>query len=97
MSNPAPIEVDEPDTGTVTDADTPWVVLVWNDPINLMSYVTFVLQKLFGYSQEKATNMMLDVHHKGRAVVSQGAREKAELDVFRLHEHGLWATMQQDR
>lgn len=97
MSNPAPVEVDEPDTGTDTDADTPWVVLVWNDPINLMSYVTFVLQKLFGYSQDKATKMMLDVHHKGRAVVSQGEREKAELDVFRLHEHGLWATMQQDR
>jgi ATP-dependent Clp protease adaptor protein ClpS len=71
-------------------------VIVWNDPINLMSYVVFVLQKLFGYSREKATRLMLDVHHKGRAAVSQGAREKAELDVFRLHEHGLWATMQQD-
>jgi ATP-dependent Clp protease adaptor protein ClpS len=76
--------------------DRPWVVLVWNDPINLMSYVTFVLQKLFGYSKEKATELMLDVHHKGRAVVSSGPREQAELDVFRLHEHGLWATMQHD-
>jgi ATP-dependent Clp protease adaptor protein ClpS len=67
-----------------------------NDRINLMSYVAFVLQKLFGYSNEKATELMLDVHHKGRAVVSSGARERAELDVFRLHEHGLWATMQRD-
>ena len=78
------------------DTDKPWIVLVWNDPINLMSYVAFVLQKLFGYSNEKPTELMLDVHHKGRAVVSSGARERAELDVFRLHEHGLWATMQRD-
>jgi ATP-dependent Clp protease adaptor protein ClpS len=78
------------------DTDKPWIVLVWNDPINLMSYVAFVLQKLFGYSNEKATELMLDVLHKGRAVVSSGARERAELDVFRLHEHGLWATMQRD-
>ena len=92
----APMEVDEPDLDEVVDQDRPWVVIVWNDPINLMSYVTFVLQKLFGYSLEKATELMLDVHHKGRAVVSTGPREKAELDVFRLHEHGLWATMQQD-
>jgi ATP-dependent Clp protease adaptor protein ClpS len=99
LSSPAPAEVDQPtgDTDTDVDEDTPWVVLVWNDPINLMSYVTFVLQKLFGYSLEKATAMMLDVHHKGRAVVSNGTREKCELDVFRLHEHGLWATMQHDK
>jgi ATP-dependent Clp protease adaptor protein ClpS len=58
-----------------------------------MSYVTWVFQKLFGYSLEKATKLMLDVHHKGRAVVSSGAREKAELDCFRLHSYGLWATM----
>jgi ATP-dependent Clp protease adaptor protein ClpS len=76
--------------------DVPWIVLVWNDPINLMSYVSFVLRKLFGYSKEKADSLMLDVHHKGRAVVSSGPRERAEIDVFRLHEHGLWATMQQD-
>ena len=86
----------DPETTDEVELDRPWIVLVWNDPINLMSYVTFVFQKLFGYSREKATNLMLDVHHKGRAVVSSGAREKAELDVFRLHEHGLWATMQQD-
>ncbi len=81
---------------TTTDTERPWIVLVWNDPINLMSYVSFVFQKLFGYSTAKADRLMLDVHDKGRAVVANGAREKAELDVFRLHEHGLWATMQQD-
>ena len=79
---------------TRTEVDRPWIVIVWNDPINLMSYVTFVLQKLFGYSKSKATKLMLDVHHKGRAVVASGTREKAEMDVFRLHEHGLWATME---
>ncbi len=93
---PSPSIVDQPTTDETIDPDRPWVVLVWNDPINLMSYVTFVLQKLFGYSLEKATELMLDVHHKGRAAVSNGTRERAELDVFRLHEHGLWATMQQD-
>lgn len=96
MSTPAPIDVVEPDVSDLVDLDTPWVVLVWNDPINLMSYVTFVLQKLFGYSREKAEQLMWDVHTKGKAVVSSGSREKAEMDVFRLHEHGLWATMQQD-
>ena len=93
---PATVELDEPGLDEVVDADRPWVVIVWNDPINLMSYVTFVFQKLFGYSKEKATKLMLDVHHKGRAVVSSGTRERAELDVFRLHEHGLWATMEHD-
>ena len=93
----APVELERPDQDTTTDPDLPWIVIVWNDPINLMDYVTFVLQKLFGYSLEKATQLMLAVHNEGRAVVSSGSREKAELDVFRLHEHGLWATMQQDR
>jgi len=92
----APVEVKEPELEEVVTPDHPWVVIVWNDPINLMSYVTFVLQKLFGYSRDKATKLMLDVHLKGKAVVSNGTREKAELDVFRLHEHGLWATMQHD-
>jgi len=92
----APVEVRLPEGDEEYRHDLPWIVIVWNDPINLMSYVTFVFQKLFGYSIEKATELMLDVHQKGRAVVSNGTREKAELDVFRLHEHGLWATMQQD-
>ena len=92
----APTEVREPVGDEDVKSDRPWVVIVWNDPINLMSYVTFVFQKLFGYSREKATKLMLQVHHEGRAVVSNGSREQAELDVFRLHEHGLWATMQHD-
>jgi ATP-dependent Clp protease adaptor protein ClpS len=95
-----PTIVERPEVDETTDESTlldrPWIVLVWNDPINLMSYVTFVFQKLFGYSLEKATQLMLDVHEKGRAVVSSGNREKAEMDVYRLHEHGLWATMQKD-
>jgi ATP-dependent Clp protease adaptor protein ClpS len=86
----------EPDIDESVEVARPWVVVVWNDPINLMSYVVYVFQKLFGYSKEKATKLMLDVHHKGRAVVSSGTRERAELDVFRLHEHGLWATMEHD-
>jgi ATP-dependent Clp protease adaptor protein ClpS len=94
-SAPAPLELDEPGIEEVVHEDRPWIVIVWNDPINLMSYVTYVFQKLFGYSKEKATKLMLDVHHKGKAVVSSGTRERAELDVFRLHEHGLWATMEQ--
>ncbi|MGI9023072.1 MAG: ATP-dependent Clp protease adapter ClpS [Acidimicrobiales bacterium] len=92
----APVEVKDPEIDEVVVPDRPWVVIVWNDPVNLMSYVTFVLPKLFGYSKDKATKLMLDVHHKGRAVVSSGTRDKAELDVFHLHEHGLWATMEHD-
>jgi ATP-dependent Clp protease adaptor protein ClpS len=96
MPTTAPVEIEEPDVDEVVTPDRPWIVIVWNDPINLMSYVTFVFQKLFGYTKAKAEKLMLDVHQKGKAVVSSGPREKAELDVFRLHEHGLWATMQQD-
>jgi len=92
----APVEIDEPTREEDVTPEQPWIVIVWNDPINLMTYVVYVFQKLFGYSREKATSLMLDVHHKGRAVVSNGTREKAELDVFRLHEHGLWATLQRD-
>jgi len=96
MPTAVPTEVEVPAGETGTVPDRPWIVIVWNDPINLMSYVVLVFQKLFGYNRAKATELMLDVHHKGRAVVSNGTREKAEMDVFRLHEHGLWATMQQD-
>ena len=76
--------------------DLPWIVLVWNDPINTFAYVTFVFQKLFGYSLEKARTLMLQVHHEGKAVVAAGTREKCEADVARLHAFGLWATMQKD-
>jgi len=92
----SPTEISSPDDDVALDTDLPWIVLVWNDPINTMDYVALVFQKLFGYSKAKADRLMLDVHEKGRAVVSSGPREKAEIDVFRLHEHGLWATMQHD-
>ncbi|MDH3294001.1 MAG: ATP-dependent Clp protease adapter ClpS [Acidimicrobiia bacterium] len=94
----APLELEDPQIvdDEVTDTDRPWVVIVWNDPINLMSYVTFVFQKLFGYSRTKAERLMRDVHEKGRAVVSNGTRTEAERDVNRLHSHGLWATMEHD-
>ena len=92
----APVEVEVPDADEVVTTDRPWIVIVWNDPINLMSYVTFVFQKLFGYSLEKATKLMMDVHHKGKAVVASGSREAFEFDVYRLHQHGLWATMEQE-
>jgi ATP-dependent Clp protease adaptor protein ClpS len=76
--------------------ERPWVVIVWDDPVNLMTYVVFVFQKLFGYSREKATTLMLQVHNEGKSVVSTGTREKCEIDVTRLHAYGLWATMQKD-
>ena len=90
--------VHEPDIEVDEDIalDKAWLVIVWNDPVNLMAYVTMVLQKLFGCPKEKATKLMLQVHYEGRAVVSSGPKEKAELDVARLHEHGLWATMQRE-
>ena len=92
----APVEVERPDTDEDRAYDRPWVVIVWNDPINLMSYVTLVFQKLFGYSLAKATKLMLQVHNEGKAVVSSGTRERAEHDVARLHAQGLWATLRQD-
>ena len=92
----APVEIREPSFADDREEVRPWVVIVWNDPINLMSYVTLVLQKLFGFSRSRATTLMLQVHNDGKAAVSAGTREKAELDVSRLHAHGLWATMQQD-
>jgi ATP-dependent Clp protease adaptor protein ClpS len=93
----APVELERPVGEEVIEPDIPWIVIVWNDPINLMSYVTWVFQKVFGYSHAKAETLMMDVHTKGKAVVSSGEREKAESDVARLHAHGLWATMQKDR
>ena len=92
----SPTEISSPDIDDVVKTDQPWIVLVWNDPINTMDYVTLVFQKLFGYSKAKAMRLTMDVHTRGRAVVSTGTRAEAEVDVFRLHEHGLWATMQHD-
>src|SRR6202020_2477529 len=85
----------EGDSGEATAA--PWVTIVWDDPVNLMNYVTYVFQKLFGYSEPHATKLMLQVHNEGKAVVSAGSRESMEVDVSKLHAAGLWATLQQDR
>jgi ATP-dependent Clp protease adaptor protein ClpS len=84
----------ESDSVEDVSGDTPWQAVVWNDPVNLMSYVTYVLQKIFGYPEPRATALMLDVHHKGKAAVSSGDKDKVEGDVAKLHAAGLWATMQ---
>ena len=92
----APAQLDLPDVDDEVVDDRPWVTIVWNDPVNLMSYVTHVLMELFGYPRSHAEKLMMDVHQKGRAVVSNGTREQMEHDVARLHARGLWATLQQD-
>ena len=91
-----PAEVDLPRSADNPVSDKPWVTIVWNDPVNLMSYVTYVFQTVFGYAKPKAEKLMLDVHHKGRAVVSAGARESMERDAETLHGYGLWATVSHD-
>ena len=78
----------------VFSGDRPWITIVWDDPVNLMTYVTYVLMELFGFTKEKAHELMMKVHTQGKAAVSTGSREEMELDVARLHEHGLWATLQ---
>ena len=87
--------LDAPVVESEVNTDLPWQVIVWNDPVNLMDYVVFVLRKLFGHSLEEATKLMLAVHNEGRASVSQGPREQAEMDCYRLHQYGLWATVEQ--
>ena len=89
-------ETEQPDLGELPDPDRPWITIVWNDPINLMSYVTHVFMTVFGYPKAKAEKLMLDVHHRGKAVVASGTRERMELDVTTLHGYGLWATVSQD-
>ena len=92
----APVRIREPAGDEAGEVDRPWIVIVWNDPVNLMTYVTYVFQKLFGFSRAKAEKLMLQVHNEGKAVVTSGTHERAEADVARLHAAGLWATMQQD-
>ena len=94
MSAPSPVELEQPETDDLTLLDKPWVTIVWNDPVNLMSYVTFVFIQYFGYPREKAEKLMLEVHHDGRSMVSTGSREEMERDVQAMHEYGLWATME---
>jgi ATP-dependent Clp protease adaptor protein ClpS len=93
----APAELDQPVTEPDVVTDVPWLTIVWNDPVNLMTYVAFVFQDYFGYDREKAETLMLQVHNEGRAVVSNGSREEMERDVAAMHGYGLWATLQQDR
>lgn len=85
----------EPDTDETTDLDETWKVVVWDDPVNLFDYVIWVLRTLFGYDEDKAYKLTYQVHHEGRAIVNDGPREQAEMDCYRLHQHGLWATLEQ--
>ena len=87
-------EVPGSSTRDETALDQPWNVVVHNDPVNLMVYVTMVFRKVFGFSREKAESHMLEVHHKGRSIVWSGARERAELYVQQLHSHLLLATIE---
>jgi len=99
MATPAktrPGTREETGVKTADATDTPWVTIVWDDPVNLMTYVTYVFQKLFGYSRDHATKLMLDVHQKGKAIVSSGSREEMERDVEAMHSYGLWATAQKN-
>jgi len=93
-ATPMPTELERPELDEITSLDSPWVTLVWNDPVNLMSYVSYVFRSYFGYSTRKADKLMLQVHHDGRAVVSTGSREEMERDVEAMHGYGLWATLQ---
>lgn len=101
MSNPTPTTLpgagQETDTRVESAEDAPWVTIVWNDPVNLMTYVTYVFQTLLGHPRPVAEKLMLDVHHRGRATVANGPREAMEAIVTQLHAAGLWATMAQDR
>jgi ATP-dependent Clp protease adaptor protein ClpS len=92
----APVEQESVSADEATQVEHPWITLVWNDPVNLMSYVTFVFQSYFGYPKAKAERLMMDVHVKGRAVVSTGSRERIETDTEALQGYGLWATFQKD-
>ena len=86
----------EEELKAIFSGDVPWVTIVWDDPVNLMNYVTYVFIKLFGFSKEKAHELMMQVHSEGKAVVASGTREEMERAVQRLHEHGLWATLQRE-
>ena len=90
----APVELDEPEVGEHVLPDVPWITIVWNDPVNLMSYVAYVFRTYFGYAEAEARRLMLAVHHEGKAVVSAGTREEMERDVQAMHGYGLWATLQ---
>lgn len=86
--------VEEQGLDDLTLLDRPWQTVVWNDPVNLMSYVTFVFQQYFGHSRARAHQLMLEVHQDGRSAVSSGSREEMERDVRAMHDYGLWATLE---
>lgn len=94
VTAPTPIEIAETDLDPFVELEDPWVTIVWNDPVNLMSYVAYVFRNYFGYTDEKAHELMLAVHHDGKAVVSSGSREQMERHVQAMHEYGLWATLE---
>jgi ATP-dependent Clp protease adaptor protein ClpS len=94
MAAPSPVELDEPELDDLVVTETPWITIVWNDPVNLMSYVTYVFQKYFGYEKKKAEKLMMEVHQDGRSAVSRGSREEMERDVQAMHGYGLWATLE---
>ena len=98
LTSTAPVRSPEQTTGAETDdqAVGSWVTLVWNDPVNLMSYVSYVFRSYFGYDRAEADRLMMQVHTDGRAVVSSGSRERMETDVAAMHGYGLWATLQKD-
>jgi ATP-dependent Clp protease adaptor protein ClpS len=93
----APVKEREAAPADVAEPVIPWITLVWNDPVNLMSYVTYVFQTYFGYSRTKAERLMMDVHTKGKAVVSHGTREEMERDTEAMQGYGLWATFEKDQ
>jgi ATP-dependent Clp protease adaptor protein ClpS len=82
------------DVDEAVQPELPWITIVWDDPVNLMSYVTFVFTDYFRYSKSKAQKLMMQVHTEGRAVVSSGSREEMERDVQAMHSYGLWATLE---
>ena len=94
VTTPTPVETEKPEADLSIQLEDPWVTIVWNDPVNLMSYVAFVFRTYFGYTEEKAEQLMLAVHEEGRAIVSSGRREEQERHVQAMHEYGLWATLE---
>jgi ATP-dependent Clp protease adaptor protein ClpS len=93
VTTPTPVEIEEPDVSEVVELENPWVTIVWNDPVNLMSYVSHVFRSYFGFPRAKAERLMLQVHNEGRAVVATGTREEMERHVEAMHDYGLWATL----
>ncbi len=93
-ATPESTTIERPETEDVVMLEPPWITLVWDDPVNLMSYVTFVFTDYFHYSRSKAEKLMMQVHTEGKAVVATGSREEMERDVQAMHSYGLWATLQ---